>query len=238
MYTLCTFVHMHCVFVIKYLQHNMHLYVSGLCVFWSPYEVIKWFWWRVSVCLVVVWCLLCASCVLCLTPKLFCVHVHLLSLNKAVLTFTLFYTFSVVLMITVKEIFPLKMLTRDCIDKVKLSDQLYYRICFFYSLWKHWIESRWSPSLSVLDNSITQTCCVFPLNTFSTKAPVHAGFIPWPSSQLQLLFPYSVSRAVLSFWQFISLSVYLCPRLCVCLSGLLSACVYVWTSALSVFPPL
>lgn len=48
--------------------------------------------------------------------------------------------------------------------------------------------------------------------------------------------PTLCQELFLSICQFISLSVYLCPRFCVCL---LSACVcaYVWASATSVFPP-
>lgn len=84
----------------------------------------------VSVCLVVLCvrsCVLPVSrvCVaLCVLPKLLCMHVvtafaasarHLLSLSKAFLTLTYFYTFSVVFMIITMGI--LKMLMKDYIDE-------------------------------------------------------------------------------------------------------------------------
>lgn len=55
-------------------------------------------------------------------------------------------------------------------------------------------------------------------------------------SPRSLAFPWLCQKLFLSICQFISLSVYLCLRLCVCL---LSTCVcaYIWASASSVFPP-
>lgn len=166
-------------------------------------------------------CFLCLVLLCFLAPKLLCLHVvtafaasarHLLSLNKACLTFTSFHTFSVVFMIA----------TMGIIWETKHSDQL----C------KHILFISWNPLCSDVAyySVITHSCCV-PYQHFlnqssspeSTQDLLH-DLLPCvcsPSLTLcQELFCLSVNLSLcLSTCVYVSVCVCLAFCLPVCMSG-------------------
>lgn len=204
----------------------MHFVYSALSVFKSPFQT-AWFWPGASVCVAAMCLLPCASCVSSCVfhiPESVVFACHRICRKRQTFAFSKQKPGSRSVLSILSLLCLWSQHWQSFTAGILLRNDDHISCKTFMFICKAYSSSRWKSLL--LDEAYYSVIRFRCVARRLSSPESNSGFTPWPTTLRALSSPDSVSKAVLSICQFISLSVYLCLCLCVCLFGL-SVCLCV-----------